>query len=843
MIKDMRVSRLAYMLLAVILAVACNDDKVDIQPSGGKAGSIVVKLHPKVADNEIFTEFSEGDKLGLYVVNYNGNNPGGVAASGNQVDNALFEYNATTYGWRAESEVYFRDDKTKVDVIAYTPHKRVSDIGSLFIAVANDQSTGLESSKFMWCRERGIMPTASGVEVVLNPLVACIEVSLTEGEGWDSGEWQEAKRSVAVTNTQREAYLNLVSGNLRLAESAPTEIKAYREGNIFRALVVPQSINGSTRLICAEVNGSNYYISTDKKLTLEAGKKYSYELKIDKRGGSAKGDKLSGTIIGTRYSVNYDTGAQSETVNGKTNVFDGDYDTFFASYDRSNTWVGLDLGAKHIITAVGYSPRVGQPSRVVTALVEGANNADFSDALPLYIIRESAPEREMTYATINCSRGFRYVRYVTPNDKRCNLAELEFFGYEGEGDDSQLYQLTNLPTVVINTANAEEITSKEVEITSTVYIISNDGTSLLTDTATGVRGRGNASWNFEKKPYRLKFSEKRSPLGAPAEAKKWTLLSNHGDKTLMRNILAFEVSRRLGMAYTPFCYPVDVVINGEYKGCYQLCDQIDVRPNRVDVVEMKKTDNSGTNLTGGYLVEIDAYASTTEKVYFYSTKGTPVTIKSPDDEDITAEQCKYIEDYFNLMEASVFASNYADAVNGYRKYLDLESYLRLFIVGEFTGNTDTYWSVYMYKQRGDDRFYFGPVWDYDLAFENDYRTYPINNTDDFLYCGKSSGASDALNQMNNRIIKEDRAAREELKVIWNEAKLNGIDEASLLEYVDETAALLDESQRLNFLRWPILNQWVHMNFQALGSYEAELGTVKTYIKERIPKLDELISNY
>jgi hypothetical protein len=297
------------------------------------------------------------------------------------------------------------------------------------------------------------------------------------------------------------------------------------------------------------------------------------------------------------------------------------------------------------------------------------------------------------------------------------------------------------------------------------------------------------------------------------------------------------------MAYTPFCYPVDVIINGEYKGCYQLCDQIDVRPNRVDVVEMKKTDNSGTNLTGGYLVEIDAYASTTEKVYFYSTNGTPVTIKSPDDEDITAEQRKYIEDYFNLMEASVFSSNYTDAVNGYRKYLDLESYLRLFIVGEFTGNTDTYWSVYMYKQRGDDRFYFGPVWDYDLAFENDYRTYPINNTDDFLYCGKSSGASDALNQMNNRIIKEDRAAREELKVIWNEAKLNGIDEASLLEYIDETAALLDESQRLNFLRWPILNQWVHMNFQALGSYEAEVGTIKTYIKERIPKLNELLNNY
>ena len=193
------------------------------------------------------------------------------------------------------------------------------------------------------------------------------------------------------------------------------------------------------------------------------------------------------------------------------------------------------------------------------------------------------------------------------------------------------------------------------------------------------------------------------------------------------------------------------------------------------------------------------------------------------------------------MEAAVFASNYADVTNGYRKYLDLDSYLRHFIVGEFIGNTDTYWSVYMYKQRGDDRFYVGPVWDCDLAFENDYRTYPINDTNDFLYCGKSSGASEAVNQMNNRIIKYDAEAKAELQELWSWAKQNGLDAASMLEYVDETAELLKESQELNFKRWPILNQWVHMNFQALGSYEAEVGTIKTYIQQRVTKLDELIN--
>lgn len=821
-------------LVVVMLMVGCATSKTDDPVKPIPNGELAIKL------NVNGREFSDGDRVGLYVVNYKGDALEGIAATGNQVDNAPFVYDDGR--WTTSPTVYYLDNDTKVDMIAYYPHKEeVKNISSLDFSVATDQTAGYASSELMWARQRKVMPTDKAVDMCLFPCTARVTLTLVRGDDWTDDEWESATKSATLCNTITEASLNLVTGDVKLVGNSPSDIKAYRSGDGFTAVVLPQDISASKSLFRVEVAGESYTLNTSERLKITAGGTCHFELRVNKRGPVPDSEKLSGGIIGTRYSVDYNTGQQSETVNTKANVFDGDYDTFFASYDRSQTWVGLDLGEPHIITKVGYSPRITQPSRVVTALVEGANKPDFSDALPLYIIKDSATERVMTYADINCSRGFRYVRYVTPNDKRCNLAELEFYGYKGSGDDSQLYQLTNLPTVVINTANAQEITSKEVEITSTVYIISQDGTNLLVDTETGVRGRGNASWNFEKKPYRLKFSQKRSPLGAPAEAKKWTLLSNHGDKTLMRNILAFEVSRRMGLTYTPFCYPVDVIVNGEYRGCYQLCDQVDVREHRVDVTEMKKTDNSGTDLTGGYLIEIDAYASTTEKVYFYSKNGTPVTIKSPDDEDITTQQRQYIENYFNTMEAAVFASNYADVTNGYRKYLDLDSYLRHFIVGEFIGNTDTYWSVYMYKQRGDDRFYVGPVWDCDLAFENDYRTYPINDTDDFLYCGKSSGASDAVNQMNNRIIKNDPLAHAELVALWEEAKRNGLDAASMLEYVDETAELLKESQELNFKRWPILNQWVHMNFQALGSYEAEVGTIRTYIQQRVTKLDELIN--
>lgn len=536
--------------------------------------------------------------------------------------------------------------------------------------------------------------------------------------------------------------------------------------------------------------------------------------------------KLTGTVIGSKYSVDYNNGnAQSTSVNAKNNVFDGKYETFFASYDRSRTWVGLDLGERHIITKVGWSPRKDHQKRVELALFEGANKADFSDALPIHIVKEPGKNNTMEYAEVNCSRGFRYVRYVGPNDARCNLAELEFYGYIGEGDDSRLYQLTNLPTVVINTEGAEEITSKENELSSNVYIISEDGTNLLATSETGVRGRGNASWDFPKKPYRLKFQSKQSPLGAPASAKKWTLISNYGDKSLMRNVLAFEVSRRVGLSYTPFCHPVDVIINGEYRGSYHLCDQVEAASGRVEAKD-------------GYLIEIDAYAYK-ESSMFNSNRGIPVTIKHPDEDDITSAQHNFIRNYFNQMEAAAFASNYTDQTSGYRKYLDLDSFLKNFIVGEFAGNTDTYWSVYMYKDDSDGKLYTGPIWDYDLAFENDKRTYPINNLTDYIYAQRGSVASESVRSMVTRIVKNDTAAKQRLREIWAEARSEGgLDD--LTDMVDEMEEMLEESQELNFKRWNILDQMVHENYQALGSYSKEVGTVRTYITKRLESLDNLI---
>ena len=548
--------------------------------------------------------------------------------------------------------------------------------------------------------------------------------------------------------------------------------------------------------------------------------------------------KLTGTPIGST-SVDYTTGSPSTTANTPQCAFDGDLSSFYASYDRSFTWVGLDLGTPHVITRVGWSPRNDHngPNRVQLGLFEGSNRADFLDAVPLYLISETGEVGVIDHADVCVSRGFRYVRYLGPDNARCNIAELEFYGYEGTGDDSRFYQLTNLPTLSIHVHSGQEPYDKTHDLESNMTLVYDNGTRIQEYPIT-TRLRGNASIQFPKKPYRIKFNDgkshhmlKDSPLESPAKAKKWTLINNYGDKTLMRNILAFEISKRVGMPYTPYCQPVDVIMNGQYKGCYQLCDQITADPNRVPITEMEPSDNEHPNITGGYLVEVDAYASG-EKSWFSTRRGMPVTIKSPGEDDITPEQKKYITDYFNLLEDAVFSANFRDSTEGYRKYLDLSSFIKHFIVGEFTGNTDTYWSTYMSKNRNSDYFVVAPSWDFDLAFNNDARIYPVCNRNSWVY---TRGGSSAPN-MNNFVtrILSDPYADSMLKEMWAEKTASGdFDPESLVHFVDSMAQVLDASQRLNFIRWPILDTRVHENAFALGSYEAEVGVLREYIPERV----------
>ena len=512
-------------------------------------------------------------------------------------------------------------------------------------------------------------------------------------------------------------------------------------------------------------------------------------------------------------------------LNNADKAFDGNPGTYFSATTFNYGWAGLDLSERHVITRVGWMPRDNVPSRMILGVFEGANSPDFMDALPLHIIKsvsEVGKPGEMSYAEITCSQGFRYVRYVGPATSFSQVAELEFYGHKGMGDHSNITRITNLPTVCIHTLDGVIPYDKEHEIEAQFTIIGDSSYALLSEPGT-IRERGNASRDFPKKPWRIKFEKKQHVLDAPAHAKKWTLINNYGDKTLMRNLLAFELSRRLGMPYTPYGRAVDVLLNGEYKGCYQLCDQVQVHKDRVNIEEMTPRDNSGDALSGGYFFEIDAYADW-ENSYFYSNQGKPVSIKSPDEDSITYAQKNYIRNHFNKMESN------------WSSYLDLNTFLRHFLVGELSGNIDTYWSVFMYKHRQNDTIYTGPVWDFDLAFNNDKRITPPNEMRDYVY---RSGGSCAGNMRSfvDKIVVRTESTQDQLLAIWDEARHNGIDQDHLVAFVDSMEEELLLSQKLNFLRWPIMNRIVHQNPKIWGSYEAEVENVRDFIRKRVEWMD------
>ncbi len=550
--------------------------------------------------------------------------------------------------------------------------------------------------------------------------------------------------------------------------------------------------------------------------------------------------KLPATnIIGTALSVDYSNNASSTTVNTKANAFDGKLNTYFASYERSGTWVGLDLGERHVITKIAYCPRndyEGGPNRLVLGMFEGANSPDFGDAMPLFMITDLPMMNVMTEQTIQCTKGFRYVRYVGPNDVRCNIAEIEFYGYKSVGSNSYYYQLSNIPTLVITTTGALEITSKDKYIKGMITIINyqNDGT-VYSDSLE-IRGRGHASWNFPKKPYRIKLQTKTNLLGMPAREKSWVLINNYGDKTLMRNMLAYEISKRLDMDYTPAGVPVDLILNGEYKGTYNLCDQIEVARNRVDVEEMTKNDLTLPNLSGGYMLEVDAYAYQEVDYFTSQYRRTPIRVRYPQWENISPIQFYYIYNHYTLMEIALFANNYKDPLNGYRKYIDTESFIRHFLVGELSGNTDTYWSTYIYKKRNEDVLRFGPVWDLDLGFDNDWRTYPINSHSQWVY--EYGSTANGFREVVNRLFS-DQSFVDQLKAIYAHYRSNGlITKESMQEVIKDYANLLSQSQRLNFMRWNIMNYKVHENPVIHGSYSAEVENVRRYLTARIDWMDK-----
>jgi hypothetical protein len=385
---------------------------------------------------------------------------------------------------------------------------------------------------------------------------------------------------------------------------------------------------------------------------------------------------------------------------------------------------------------------------------------------------------------------------------------------------------TGIPVVYLDTKNAAPIVSKDDYLEGHLKI---DGNGKFTDGIYDgdlkVKGRGNTTWFNPKKPYKLKLSAKSKILGMPS-SKDWVLLANYSDKSLLRNAVAFELSNRLDMTYTPRSQFVELVLNGKYAGNYQLTEQIEIDKNRVNVTEMEASDNAGDALTGGYLLEVDYRYD--DVYYFTSGKGVPVVIKEP--EDITPDQLNYIKDYIASTETALYGSSFGDTAVGYAKYLNTSTFVDYYLVNEIMKNHDAAFqtSVYLYKDRLG-KISIGPVWDFDIAAGN------INYDD-----AEKTNSWRIRNYYWYQRLFQDAGFRNKVKDRWNELKSTKID--GIIDFIDTQHQYLDKSQQENFKTWEILNIYVWPNAVVPGSYQGEIDYLKTWLKDRISWMDSQINS-
>ena len=252
---------------------------------------------------------------------------------------------------------------------------------------------------------------------------------------------------------------------------------------------------------------------------------------------------------------------------------------------------------------------------------------------------------------------------------------------------------------------------------------------------------------------------------------------------------------------------------------------------------MTDTDVDEDNITGGYFVEVDNNASR-EPYHFYSTYGNPISIHDPDDDIMQSEQFWYIQNAWNDMESVVYGSDYSDPEKGMRSVLDMETFLRHILVSEFNGNTDMLCQVFLYKERGDNHFYVGPVWDADLALENDQTTYPANERMDWTYKVRDTGN---WTDFVDRVLS-DPSVFAQLQAMWVKLRRSGAFEPDdVAADVDSLRKEIRTSANLNFIRWPYLNQWLSLNPAVPGSWEKEVDRVRDFVRDRVEWMDEMLS--
>ena len=426
----------------------------------------------------------------------------------------------------------------------------------------------------------------------------------------------------------------------------------------------------------------------------------------------------------------------------------------------------------------------------------------------------------------------------------------------------RVMQSANIPVLFLSTssgtmANIDNSPDHSVGETGAMLLMNDDGSVVYNGSLAQVRGRGNSTWNLQKKPYQIKLDAKTDLFGM-GKAKTWILLANYADKSLVRTASVLDTAASAGLQDTVKYTYVDLYADHEYLGNYQLTEKVEVDTNRVNITDLEKATekvngagletysrggdvdstaagsykyynipNNPGDISGGYLLEFD-YASRylDEACGFVTNHGVPVVIKSP--EYASRAQVEYIRGYVQAAEDALYsATGYNTAGKYYTDYIDLDSAALHYLIEEWCKNVDAgSSSFYLYKDTdsaGGGKLRFDQVWDYDLTFGNSFINFRALSNPSVWYVKN-------IGWFNLFFSHQDFVDR--VQTLYDSGFRDAMVAASdkLSAYEEE----LNASAAMNFRRWDMLD----MRENDTGDrFSGCVAYVKNFMAARLTLLD------
>jgi hypothetical protein len=412
-------------------------------------------------------------------------------------------------------------------------------------------------------------------------------------------------------------------------------------------------------------------------------------------------------------------------------------------------------------------------------------------------------------------------------------------------DDSLASFSSNLPLVILNTF--EGYVSHETPVSvSARFLFNPSGRTFLTsppdfDGRGTLKTRGRSSMEYPKRSFAFHTRDdhenpvKTPLLGLPKDS-DWVLYAPYPDKTLMRDVLAYELSNKMGhyAARTKFIELFVSRAGGKlsmrsYFGVYVLVEKIKRSPRRVPIERLGPEDNAEPAISGGYIFKKDHYDKAQPR--FATARGNSFYYVEPKAEEITRAQKNWLTQYLNRFEAVLYGPQFKDPRLGYAAYVDVDSLIDQHWIVEMSKNVDGIrFSNFLHKDRGG-KLHMDPIWDWNLSFGNasgkqgwnpEGWYWPQLDDSEYLWFGRLFEDPDFLQKYIDR---------------WAVLRTNVFATSNILTRVDELARLLHEAQLRNFQRWRILGRYVHPNWYMGQSYEDEVRWMKQWIQSRLAWID------